>query len=60
MGKLLKFKKKEENVISLCSYRKKKKKNGMSEKEFNKKYMKNSLKNVYGDHILDFFNKKDI
>lgn len=48
-------------VVSLDDYRKKKIKKGMTEKEFNKKYMKNSIVSLYGKDAMNIFNikKKD-
>jgi len=51
----------ESKVVSLDDYRKKKREQGMTEQEFNQKYMKNSIVSLYGKDAMNIFNikKKD-
>lgn len=48
----------KDKVVSLDEYRNKKKKSGMTEKEFNEKYMKNSIVSLFGEDSMNIFNKK--
>lgn len=62
-GKIINFQEKREEklekdkIVYLDEYRNKRKTSGMSEREFKSKYMKDSLRDLYGDKIIDLFNK---
>jgi hypothetical protein len=62
-GKVINFnekleeKREAEKVVDLHEYREKRKTKGMSYEEFDRKYMKNSLRKEFGDDIIDLFNK---
>lgn len=62
-GKVINFsekleeKREADKVVDLSEYREKRKNQGMRYEEFERKYMKNSLKKEFGEDIIDLFNK---